>query len=137
MALRGLLLAAILIGLAGCADTSVDRSRCQQASAAQIAAIRAGVKGVTPRNDVRSGYAVKSTDRQNVYFVAAKIYGNGIEQGAGPGVWAMGGTPDRPASVMAVDGYAKEFSDWGPGDRTAAQVTMFEDGVAEAKACAR
>jgi hypothetical protein len=39
-------------------------------------------------------------------------------------------------TIFAVDGLAKEFSDWGHGDTTDAHITQSSDGVAEAKECA-
>jgi hypothetical protein len=117
--------------------TSSTSSRCVPATSAQMANIRAGVQGDSPKNDVKTGYAVKSHDFANVWMVAAKIYGPSIENGAGPGVWAISGDPNAPGLTYAVDGYAKSFSDWGDASKTDAAITSFSDGVQEAKACVR
>lgn len=118
-------------------SASVQTSRCESASAVQLEYINAGVKGVAPYNSVRSGSAVKSEDYVNAYFVAAKVYGPGIENGIGPGVWFITGDKDSPGLVFSVDSYAKEFSDFGHADRTDAEATMGSDGAREAERCAR
>jgi hypothetical protein len=113
-----------------------DKDRCIQASAAQIDAINAGVHGIDQNNQVRSGWAVKSNDFENVYMVAAKIYGQGMEEGAGPGVWAIGGTLDKPNLVYAVGGFAHQFSDFGAGETTKSNITQTSDGYQAAQWCA-
>lgn len=135
----------VLVGmvLSGCTESSnstsssVQASRCQPASARQLAHITAGVKGEASSNSVRTGSAVKSKDYANAYFVAAKIYGPGIEEGVGPGVWFITGDPDSPGLIFSVNGYAEEFSDFGHADRTDAAATMGSDGAREAERCAQ
>jgi hypothetical protein len=111
-------------------------SRCVPASTAQMAAIRAGVKGEASYNDVRSGWAVKSKEFQNVWFVASKIYGPNAENGVGPGVWAISGNPSSPGLTLSVGGFANEFSDYPDAGKTQAQMSMSSDGAQEAKQCA-
>ena len=62
-------------------------------------AIRKGVKHVDPKNDVTSGWAVKSKSFDNVWLVAAKVYGAGMENGFDPGVWAIYGSPAKPSMI--------------------------------------
>lgn len=112
-------------------------SRCVPASPQQLAAIRAGVKGIQESNDVRDGYAVRSTDFQRAWFVAAKIFGPGAENGTDPGVWVMAGEQDNPAGIYSVNAFAREFSDWGDGSKTDAAFSMENDGAREAETCAR
>jgi hypothetical protein len=40
-------------------------------------------------------------------------------------------------TFMAVDGFAKQFTDWQRGDRTDAHVTLYDDGALESRACVR
>jgi len=115
--------------------TATD-SRCQPASAAQMANIRAGVEGVQASNTVKQGFAVKSSDHVNVYLVAAKIYGPSMENGAGPGVWAISGDPSAPGLTLAVDGYAQNFTDFPDASKTQAAITLATDGVQAARDCA-
>lgn len=132
-----LILAVVFLLIQPACMPSVDASRCQPATAAQIELINAGIQDVESSNYVATGWWVKSADFNNVYMVAALIYGPGIEDGAGPGVWAMGGTPDQPSNTFSVGGFAHQFSAWGQGELIDAQVTRSSDGVAEAEWCAQ
>ena len=86
--------------------------------------------------------AVRSNDFKKVYFVAAKIYGPGIEDGEGPGVWFITGDPTSPGMIMSVNSYAKLFSDYPDANTTKTgalsnlQATMSNDGAMEARNCA-
>jgi hypothetical protein len=110
--------------------------RCVPASAMQIDNIRQGVKSVEESNDIKTAWAVKSNDFESVWMVAAMIYGTGMEDGVGPGVWAISGEPDAPRLTISVTGFAKEFSSWPDGSTLSTPVTGVEDGVEEAKECA-
>lgn len=125
------ILVTLLVSACGGASANI---RCQPATAEQIASINRGIKAVDHQNEIRTGYAVKSKQFQNVYIVAAKIYGPGMENGTGPAVWAVGG--GNPNAVTSVDGYAKQFSDWPDASDTQAGITMGSDGTQEAKSCA-
>ncbi len=117
--------------------TPIRDVRCEVASARQLEWINAGVQGLDSRNAVHSGIAVKSEDFVNAWFVAAIVYGPGIEDGAGPGVWYVTGDKDAPGLIFSVNTYAKEFSDFGHADRTQAGASMGDDGAREAERCAQ
>jgi hypothetical protein len=108
--------------------------RCEKVSNAVLNAIAEGLT-VTGGGTLRNGYAVKSDDFNKVYMVAADIQGSDMEGNGEIGVWATNSL-DGHGSIFAVDGFAKEFSDWGHGDTTDANITASSDGVAEAKECA-
>lgn len=112
-------------------------SRCVPASAQQLERVQAGVTGLDARNEVREAWAVESKDFANVWMVAALIYGPGAENGVGPGVWAVSGDPDKTGLTLAVDGFAKEFSDYPDASKTDAAIDGNEDGIVEAKACVK
>lgn len=115
----------------------VPVSRCIPASVEQMANITQGIESVEPANSVGEGWAVKSDDFGNVYFVAALIYGPGIpEEGTGPGVWAFIGDPSVPGITLSVDGFAKQFSDWPDGSETDFEIDMSDDGAQESANCA-
>ncbi len=116
--------------------TETKSSRCVPATDEQMDAIRTGMDSLHPLNTVKSGWAVKSNDYENVWFVAAKIYGDGMEDGAGPGLWAMGGTPSEPNGIFSVDGFALEFSTWADGPKSDFAISTFDDGAQEALLCA-
>jgi hypothetical protein len=152
MRIRLVALACVLLALAGCGGTetaeSDDRTespqatapattvtgRCEKVSSAVLNAIAEGLT-VTGGGTLRNGYAVKSDDFSKVYMVAADIQGTGMEGDSEVGVWATNSL-DGAGLILAVDGLAKEFSDWGHGDTTDANITLSSDGVSEAKDCA-
>jgi hypothetical protein len=111
-----------------------EPSRCEKVSSVVLNAIAEGLT-VSGSGTLRGGYAVKSNDFSKVYMVAADIQGTGMEGNGEVGVWATNSL-DGNGSIFAVDGLAKEFSDWGHGDTTDANITLSSDGVSEAKECA-
>jgi hypothetical protein len=115
------------------APTTVT-GRCKLVSSAVLNAIAEGLT-VTGGGTLRNGYAVKSDDFSKVYMVAADIQGTDMEGDGEIGVWATNSL-DGTGLIYAVDSLAKEFSDWGHGDTTDANITASSDGVAEAKECA-
>jgi hypothetical protein len=152
MRFRPLTIAACLLSLAACGGTETAESdnrtespqatappttvtgRCEKVSSAVLNAIAEGLT-VTGGGTLRNGYAVKSDDFSKVYMVAADIQGAGMEGDNEIGVWATKSL-DSAGLIFAVDGVAKEFSDWGHGDTTDAHITQSSDGVSEAEECA-
>jgi hypothetical protein len=152
MRLRLMLGCVLLVVLVGCGGTETAESdnrtespqataapttvtgRCEKVSSAVLNAIAEGLT-VTGGGTLRNGYAVKSDDFSKVYMVAADIQGTGMEGDNEIGVWATNSL-DGTGLIFAVDGHAKEFSDWGHGDTTDANITQSSDGVSEAKECA-
>ena len=112
-------------------------SRCNPASEAQAAAIRAAVQDTQAGNDVDQLYQVKSKDFERVYMLAGQITGEGIDPGDAVGVWAVSGEPDKPGMILSVEGFAHQFSGFPLGSTTDAEADMTSDGAAEALACAR
>jgi hypothetical protein len=101
-------------------------ARCVNVPASVVRAIATGLT-VEGGGSLRFAQAVKSSDFASVYFVSADIQGSGLEGSDDVGTWAtnrlaLGGL------IFAVDGVAQEFSDWGHGDTTDADMTMADDG---------
>lgn len=111
-------------------------ARCESVSPTTLEAIASGLT-VTGGGTLRDGQAVRSEDFERVWFVAAEIDGSGIEGDGEVGVWATNGDPasGEVGSIFAVDTYAQESSDWGPGDQTDDELTMADDGAQEAQDC--
>lgn len=109
--------------------------RCVPASSAQIENIRVGVKGIEQNNDIKSVYAVRSNDYERVWFVAAEITGTGIQPKQVIGLWAISGELEQPGLTYSVNSFALQFSDWGDGTKTDAQLSEFDDGAQEAIFC--
>jgi hypothetical protein len=110
-------------------------SRCEKVSSAVLKAIAEGLTVSGGGGSLRNGHAVKSKDFSKVYMVAADIQGDGMEGNGEVGVWTTNSL-EGTGLIFAVDSFAKEFSDWGHGDTTDANITDSSDGIAEAKECA-
>ena len=108
--------------------------RCEDASTIASEGIAFGLT-VSGGGTLRDAQAVKSDDFENVYFIAAEIDGPGMEGNGDIGLWASNSLEPGGGLIFAVNGLAKEFSDWGHGDTTDAQITMFDEGADEAKEC--
>jgi hypothetical protein len=123
--------------MSGGGTSASPSDRCVPASTAQIEIIRSGIKGVDANNDIIAVWAVRSNDFSRVWFVAAEITGAGIESKSAIGVWTIPGELEQPsAGAWSVNGMANEFSDWGDGTSTQAQMSMDDDGAKEAESCA-
>lgn len=80
-----------------------------------------------------AGAAVKSPDFAKVYFIAMEFSAEGIPDQVG--VWASNSLDAGSGIIMAVDGFAQEFSDWPDADATDAQISKADPSVAAAKEC--
>ncbi len=146
--LAGVLLVAVIAGCAG--DTTSEESegsqaqapspqtasdaKCERASRELLDAIGTGLE-VGGGGELRRGYIVRSGDFEKVYMVAADIQGPGLEGGDDIGVWATNSKQAGGGIIMAVNGVAQEFSDWGDADKTDAAIDQSADGVDQAIAC--
>jgi hypothetical protein len=109
-------------------------SRCVAVSKGKLKNIALGLH-VTGGGTLTSGYAVKSSDYAEVWFIAAVIDGPGMGKGV-VGIWASNSLEPNNGLIFAIDAYAGEFTDWGLGSTTDANITQNNDGVAEAAICA-
>jgi hypothetical protein len=113
-------------------------TRCLDAPEELIQAIETGLTvGGGGWLDAMTAQAVKSNDFNSVYFVAAAIYGPGMGQKGVIGVWATNNLTPGQGLIYAVDAVALEFSDWGDGRRTDAQMSVVSDGASEAADCVK
>lgn len=85
--------------------------------------------------DAATARAVRSTDYAEVYFIAAEIEGSGMEGAGHIGVWASNSLEPATGMILAVSGFATEFSDWPDGATTDAQLSSGAAGAQQAKAC--
>jgi hypothetical protein len=77
------------------------------------------------------GYAIKSTDFNNVYFMAIEFGASGIENQVG--VWARNGI--ESGIIMSVDGTAKSFTVWPDASSTDAQISGADRNIDLVKSC--
>lgn len=137
-----LIIAVVLIGLVWIGGRMAgesggdDGNRCEPVSRALLDGIETGLT-VSGGGSLSSGQAVRSDDFEQVWFVAAEIDGPGLEGDGDIGLWATnsvpGGSPE--GLIFAVDAIAREFSDWGAGGATDAQLSTGDDGASEAVDC--
>lgn len=129
-------LGAVAVGvviLAGCgSEGESSASRCIAVEQTTLSNIAEGLT-VSGGGSLRDGWAVRSEDFEQVYFVAAEMDGSGMEGDGEVGLWA---TNDLAGGlIFAVNSMAEEFSDWGSGGGTDAELTTSDDGADEALDC--
>jgi hypothetical protein len=119
----------LLVAFTGCVTSGGDNpARCQPASESIVSKIEAGLN-VSSGGSLSDAFTVKSHDFDNVYFVAARIAGEGTEDPVG--VWALNSLSDD-ASIASADEIAGEFSDWAANPA----FTPSDDGLSVAHDCA-
>ena len=105
-------------------------SSCIPLSDSVLIAIASGEDdGVGMRPTV--GYAIKSADFNNVYFMAVEFVATGIENQVG--VWARNGIDT--GLILSVDGIAKSFTVWPDASKTDAQISGADRNIDLVKAC--
>ncbi len=77
------------------------------------------------------GYAVKSPDFSNVYFLAIQFSATGVQDQIG--VWARNGIDS--GIIMSVDSIAQNFTVWPDADGTGAAISRNDPSVESAKSC--
>lgn len=115
------------------AEEEVANSRCEPVDDALVDGISEGLT-VDGGGSLRNAQAVRSGDYKKVWFIAADIQGPGLEGSEDIGIWATNSLVGE-GLIMAVGGYATEFSDWGDGGQTDAQLSTSDDGAQEARGC--
>jgi hypothetical protein len=115
--------------------TTTESSRCKPVPPGLKKGIEEGLN-VTGGGTLANAQAVKSEDFKRVYFISAEINGPGMEKTGEIGTWAKSGTLQvGDGLILSVDGLANEFSDWGDGGKTDAQLSMDDDGAQESHDC--
>jgi hypothetical protein len=92
---------------------------------------------ITGGGSLRDAQMVESSNFEAVWFVSAEIDGSQMEGDGEIGTWATNAVKDGYGTTYSVDGFAKEFSDWGDGGKTDANLSMSDDGAEESKDCVR
>jgi hypothetical protein len=111
---------------------------CIAVSQSTIDAINTGVAAISSGNSIIEAYAVKAGERENVYFIAADITGEGISPGDAQALWATNGdvTADAHSGVIfSINSFATTFSDWADGAQSDAALSSSEEGAQEALDC--
>ena len=114
-------------------NSSAPSNRCVAVSAAKLESMLplTAAGGGTLRN----GWAVVSADYSKVWFLAAEMDFAGGEGNGEIGVWAVNDLAPYYGTIFSVNTFALEFTSWGNGPATSAQLSMSDDGASEAEAC--
>ena len=107
---------------------------CLDVPATLLAGIATGEEKDVGGLKLTDGKAVKAPGFSKVYFVAAHLRAPGLD-GEDVGVWATNSLEAGGGLLMAVDGFAKQFTTWPDADKTSAGIKSTEDGVDEAMDC--
>lgn len=123
--------AASVLILTGCSGgSSGDGRECHDVSDELMASIAEGANAgaITPVDAA----AVVSESFTDAYIVAMSF--TDVDEVESTGVWAVSSLEPPGAPILAVDGFAQQFTDW-PGEINGEELDVTEDGVDEAKAC--
>jgi hypothetical protein len=104
---------------------------CQSVQPELLAAIAQGLT-VSGGGSLPQGAAYRSPDHEQVWYIAARIAGEGIDNVIG--VWATNRL-DASGMILSVDAIANEFSDWADGRTTDAQLNTTDPGAVRARQC--
>jgi hypothetical protein len=115
-------------------SSAPSASRCVAVSAKKLKNIATGLS-VSGGGTLTNGFAVKSNDYAEAWFIAAIIDGPGMGQGV-VGIWASNRLEANDGIISAIDANADTFTDWGLGSTTDANITQYDDGAQEAAQCA-
>jgi len=118
------------------AEPTEEASRCEPVDDVLFRAISDGLTISGGGGSLRNAQAVKSDDYEEVWFVAADLQGKNLEGSDDIGIWATNSLAAGEGLIFAVDEVAQEFSDWGDGGQTDAQLSINDDGAQEARGCA-
>lgn len=149
MRATGPVLVALVLGLTACAGPgdepdepretaaplAAPADECEFVPAQTLAQIDEGAEPGTGMTLTGTASAVLSPDYERVYFVAAKFVVTGVAQEQ-IGVWATNSIDaDVLGNVLAVDGFAQEFTTWPDADTSGAQIPSTDPSVDAAVAC--
>lgn len=132
----GAIVLSTLLVLTGCGSSSQAEQAlsadCLNVDAALGNSIMSGAESGTGAQFVRAS-AVKSPDFEKVYFIAVEFSATGVSNQVG--VFASNALTDGGGIIMAVDGFAQQFTVWPDADKTQAAISGADPSVATAKAC--
>ena len=113
-------------------------SSCITVAQSTVDALNTSITAIQAGNSITAAYAIKAGERENVYFIAADITGDGMKPGDAPGLWATNDdiTIDPHSGMMfSVNSYATMFSDMADGTKISAPFSSREDGAKDALDC--
>jgi hypothetical protein len=120
---------------------ATNSGRCQSVPQATISNIELGVRTSYQRTVHFSSFqAVRSQDREMIYYVAAKVGPRPGSDDWGIAIWALNRldhSTGQTGVIYAMPDIATTYTDWGNGATTRARLSAWDDGYTEARQCAR
>ncbi len=117
---------------------TTDSNRCGSSTSIQLTTIRTGIKLLDSTNDIKTGYLVKSIALDELWFFAAKVYGENFDGGVSvePAVWSFFEKNGTPYNIYAVNDIAYQYSNFPPSQDANPPLNMQIDGANIAYECA-
>ena len=113
---------------------SSPSSQCESVPASMVSVL-ADALTVGGGGSIGNAAAVRSGSFERLYFIAAEIDGPGLEERGDIGVWASNRLEGGAGMIFSVNAMAEEFSQFGSGRTTDANITMSDDGARAAEDC--
>lgn len=107
-----------------------DLARCETVSPEMMTAIESG--SPIPGYYLLHAQAVRSHDRQRIYFISADVHAPGLPDTVG--TWASNRLEPGAGSIWAIDDIAHASTRWPQGDGTD-PISMNEDGAQFSRDC--
>ncbi len=118
-------------------NTTTPSGSCTPASSEYLDAIREAIFDSDYNYTVETGWTVQSNVAENLWFVAAKIYGDDINSGGTlPAVWGLFPYSDGYIDIYAINDIAQEYSYTLWGEDSDPVLSMQSDGAQSAYDCA-
>ena len=119
--------------LVGCVSADARSARCLPVSETVLQSIEEGLTVSDGR--LKNGWAVKSKDLFNMYFLSAQMFGGSLSGEVG--TWTTNSiTEVVEDNLIAVGHYASNFSEWGWDSGMKDQFSETDDGYSESQKCA-
>lgn len=135
--MRRLLIGTLLLTVAcsGGGSTSAKSTPgpCVAVSQAMLDGIASGAEKSVGTVKLSRGEAVKSPDFDKVYFIAAHLSAPGVKDEVA--VWSSNSLAPGGGLILAVDGYAQQFTVWPDADKSSAKISKADPSVGRAKNC--
>lgn len=145
-----LVLVAVIVGVAVAmlgGDEGGTPGQCTAAPAEIVADITNGIGTIPTGLDegvtIDNAYIVRADDRENTWYVGARMHGGALDDDTYVGVWATSRIDENGAytgegAILSVGGFAEEFSDWPDGDLAgdSDDLSITDDAARQAEDCA-
>jgi hypothetical protein len=118
-------------------NTPMPSGGCAPATSEYLDAIREDLVDIGLNYTIETGSAIRSNEAENLWFVAAKIYGDAIDSGGTlPGVWGLFVNSDGYIDIYAINDTAQEYTYTAWGEDSDPVLSMESDGAQSAYNCA-